>query len=182
MKKLVLLIAIIAIAFVSCKEDATKKIESDKLEKATTRDVTNNVDAPVIEFDKVFHDWGTINEGEQVETTFTFKNTGKSPLLITSIKAGCGCTVPTGWSREPIMPGASGTFDVKFNSKGKPNNRQNTVTITSNTNKGKETVKVKAMVTPDPEQEQIRAERAAKKAAEKAKKGAEAGKNILQVK
>ncbi len=189
MRKLVLLIAVIAIAFVSCKEDATKKIKADNLKKAAKKTIANNADAPVIEFNKAIHDWGTINEGDQVETTFTFKNTGKSPLLITNIKGSCGCTVPTGWPKEPIMPGASGKFDVKFNSKGKPGNKQNTVTITCNTNKGKEFVKVKASVTPDPAQEKIRTERAAKRkidqvkrAADKAKKDAEAGKNILQVK
>ena len=34
--------------------------------------------AAVIAFDKKEHDFGVINEGDIVETTFSFKNTGKS--------------------------------------------------------------------------------------------------------
>lgn len=172
MKKITLILAVIAIAFVSCKEDATAKIKKVNLDKATTRDVVNKVDAPVMEFEKTVHDWGVINEGDQVETVFKFKNTGKSELLITQIKGSCGCTVPTGWPRQPIMPGETGEFNVKFNSKGKPNGQQKTVTVTCNTNKGKETVRIKAQVTPDPAQEKVRAENAAKRkaaAAERAK-------------
>jgi len=179
MKKITLLLAILAITFVSCKEDASAKIKKANLEKATTRDVANKVDAPVMEFDKTVHDWGVIKEGDIVETKFKFKNTGKSELLITRIKGSCGCTVPSDWPRQPIMPGETGEFTVKFNSKGKPNGQQKTVTITCNTNKGRETVKIKAQVTPDPAQEKVRAENAAKRKAaaeERAKMQAAAAK------
>ena len=33
-------------------------------------------------FNKTVHDFGTIKEGETVQTTFTFTNTGKSDLII----------------------------------------------------------------------------------------------------
>ncbi len=174
MKKLsMIVLAVIAITFTSCKEDATAKIKKENLEKAKTRNVANRVDAPVIAFEKTEHDWGNINEGDKVETTFKFKNTGKSELIITNIKGSCGCTVPKNWPKEPIMPGAEGEFTVQFNSKGKPNKQQKTVTVTCNTNKGKETVRIKATVKPDPEQEKIRAERKKKNAERAAKRKAE---------
>ena len=183
MKKIVLIIAAIAISFVSCKEDATKKIKSENVKTAQARNSTNKGEAPVITFDKIVHDWGQVNEGDKLETTFSFKNTGKSPLIITKIKASCGCTVPSGWSKEPIMPGQSSKFDVKFNTKGKPNNQQKSVTVTCNTAKGSEIVKIKAQVTPDPEQEKIRAKRKAdrdkKRAEQQAKK---AKQNLVEVK
>jgi len=174
MKKLSLIvIAIFAITLVSCKEDATAKIKKSNLEKAQKRNVANRVDAPVIAFEKTEHDWGNINEGDKVETTFKFKNTGKSELIITNIKGSCGCTVPSNWPKQPIMPGAEGEFTVQFNSKGKPNQVQKTVTVTCNTNKGRETVKIKANVKPDPAQEKIRAERRKKNAERAAKRKAD---------
>ena len=186
MKKVILLLAIVAIAFVSCKEDATKKIKQDNLKKAAAKNLSRE-DAPIIKFDKTVHDWGNINEGDKVETVFNFKNIGKSELIITKIKASCGCTVPTGWSREPIMPGASGSFTVKFNSKGKPNKQQKTVTLTCNTVAGREVVKIKAQVKPDPAQEKIRAERAEKRKIQQAERAAirakeSASKNLVEVK
>jgi len=174
MKKLsILVFSLLAFTMLSCKEDAATKIKEENLEKAKTRDVTNNVDTPVMTFDKTEHDWGDINEGDKVETVFKFKNTGKSELIITSIKASCGCTVPKNWKKEPIMPGEDSEFTVQFNSKDKPNKRNNTITITCNTNKGKETVRVKANVTPDPKQEKIRAEKKKVNAEKAAKRKAE---------
>ncbi len=163
MKKITLLLAIIAIVFVSCKEDASKKIKQDNLKKAKVKNKTAREDAPIIKFEKLVHDFGDINEGDKVETTFNFKNVGKSELLITKIKASCGCTVPSNWSKEPIMPGQESSFTVKFNSRNKPNKQHKTITLTCNTNKGRETVKITANVKPDPEQEKLRAERAAKR-------------------
>lgn len=174
MKKLSLIIfAILAISIVSCKEDATAKIKQANLEKAQSRNIkVNSADAPVMTFENTEHDWGVINEGDKVETTFKFKNTGKSALIITDIKGSCGCTVPKNWKKEPIQPGEESEFTVQFNSKNKPNKQQKNVTITCNTNKGKEIVKIKATVTPDPEQVKVREERAKKRAEQQAKKKA----------
>lgn len=179
----IILIAFLTISLVSCKEDAKSKIKAENLKKAKERNQVNKEDAPVIEFEKTEHDWGDVNEGDNLETTFKFKNTGKSELIITNIKATCGCTVPKNWKREPIMPGEESEFSVNFNTKGKPNKQSKTVTITSNTFKGRETVKVKANVKPDPEQEKIREEKRKKQqearekaAKERAKKQAEANK------
>lgn len=99
-------------------------------------------------FNKSMHDFGTIKEGEVVTTSFEYKNTGEEPLVIVSMKGSCGCTVANDWNKDPIAPGETGTFKVSFNSKGKPNLQQKTVTIVTNTKKGREYVKIKAMVTP----------------------------------
>ena len=173
-KKLSLIaFAILTIMVTSCKEDATAKIKQANLENAKTRNVANNVDAPVMTFEKTEHDWGNVNEGDKLETIFKFKNTGKSELIITNIKASCGCTVPKNWKKEPIMPGESSEFTVQFNTKNKPNKQSKNITITCNTNKGNEIVKIKATVKPDPEQEKARAERKKKNAERAAKRKAE---------
>lgn len=131
----------------SCKEDASKKIRKDNLEIAKERDTEIKLGSPKLSFDKTEHDFGTINEGDIVETVFEFTNTGKSELIITSAKGSCGCTVPE-WPKEPIAPGEKGEIKVKFNSYKKPNKQQKQVTLMTNTAEGKEILIIKAQVTP----------------------------------
>lgn len=148
MKKLrvIAFTALCGLAFVSCKkENAADKISTDNIAVAAERDANSNK-FPVMTFDKVMHDFGDLKQGDVAETVFNFKNTGEKPLVIVGIKGSCGCTVPNDWPREAIAPGASGKFSVKFNSRGKKNVVNQTVTITANTEKGKETVKIKATV------------------------------------
>ena len=149
MKKVLLgLSAFCLIAFTSCKEDASKKINENNVAEAAVRDA-NAGDFPVLTFDKKEHDFGEIEAKTPVETVFTYKNTGKTPLVITNIKSTCGCTVPADYSKEPLAPGGEGKFTVKYNASGK-NAITKTVTVTANTKTGKETVKIKAFVKPDP--------------------------------
>ena len=89
------------------------------------------------------------NAKTAVETEFNYTNTGDAPLVITDIKSSCGCTVPKDWSREPLAPGASGKFSVKFNGSG-ANKVTKTITVTANTEKGSEIVKISAFVKPEP--------------------------------
>jgi len=147
MKKIIIASVLMAVFVASCKENVTNKINKEKLEVAKQRDYKMNEGAAAIAFSKNEHDFGVINEGDIVETTFSFTNTGKSELIITKATATCGCTVPE-WPREPIAVGDSGSIKVKFNSSGKPNKQNKTVTLTTNTAKGKETVVIKAQVTP----------------------------------
>ena len=147
-KVLVVLSAICLVGFTSCKEDATKKIDAENVAAAAERDAKANV-FPVMEFDKTEHDFGEIASGTPVETVFTYKNVGEAPLVITDVKSSCGCTIPKDWSREPLAPGESGKFTVKFNGKG-ANKVTKVVTVTANTKTGRETVKISAFVKPDP--------------------------------
>ena len=149
MKKIILgLSALCMVAFTSCKEDATSKIKSENVSQAAERDAVAG-DFPVLTFDKKEHDFGEIENGTPVETVFSYTNTGKAPLVISDIKSTCGCTVPQDWSREPLEPGASSKFTVKFNGKG-ANKVSKTVTVTANTELGTETVKISAFIKPDP--------------------------------
>ena len=150
MKKVLLgLCAFCMIAFTSCKEDnATSKINSDNVAAAAERDA-NAGDFPVISFDESEHDFGTIVNGTPVETKFKYTNTGKAPLVVSNIKSTCGCTVPSDWRKEPLAPGETAEFTVKFNGKGN-NQVSKSITLTTNTEKGSEVVKIKAFIEPDP--------------------------------
>jgi hypothetical protein len=92
----------------------------------------NKVDGAVITFEKKTHDFGDIFQGDKVEETFKFTNTGSEPLIITNVQVTCGCTTPKGWPRDPIMPGGKGELTVAFNSAGKSGRQNKVVTIVSN--------------------------------------------------
>ncbi len=94
-------------------------------------------DAPVgpttvMKFEHMDYEFGTVKEGEKVSHTYKFTNTGDEPLIISSAKGSCGCTVPK-WPSEPIAPGATGVIDVVFDSKGKPGKQAKRVTVNANT-------------------------------------------------
>lgn len=91
-----------------------------------------DANAPVITFEETEYDFGTIKQGEVIDHTFKFTNTGKSPLIIESATASCGCTVPQP-PTDPIAPGETGEIDVKFNSAGKMGQQYPTVTVRANT-------------------------------------------------
>jgi hypothetical protein len=71
---------------------------------------------PEFNFTSESFDFGAIPEGEVVEHTFTFTNTGEAPLIIQSASASCGCTVPS-YSKEPVPVGGTGEIAVRFKSK-----------------------------------------------------------------
>jgi hypothetical protein len=87
---------------------------------------------PEFSFDKESHDFGRVDQGDQPATSFKFTNTGNAPLIITSAKGSCGCTVPK-WPTEPVAPGEQGVIDVTFDSKGRTGKQMKTVTLTANT-------------------------------------------------
>jgi hypothetical protein len=86
-----------------------------------------------IVFDKSVHNFGTFTEDNPVQTcTFTFKNTGKAPLVIIQAIATCGCTVPT-YTDKPVPPGGTGIIEVTYNGKGRyPGHFKKVITVNTN--------------------------------------------------
>lgn len=66
-----------------------------------------------IEFVTETIDYGTIEQHADGNREFIFKNTGKEPLIISSCKGSCGCTVPK-CPTEPILPGETAKIKVKY--------------------------------------------------------------------
>jgi hypothetical protein len=146
-------ILFLAVLLSACSTDPSKKAKAN--DSATVAEASAS-DAPVMTFDKLSHDFGTINEGEVVETVFKFTNTGSSDLIILSARGSCGCTVPDYPKDQPIPPGDSAEVTVKFDSNNKPNANNRSVTFTTNTEKGREVVQIRTFVTADPLKEQQR--------------------------
>lgn len=80
------------------------------------------------------HDFGKIPQGKPVTNEFKFTNTGKAPLVLSQVSAGCGCTTPE-WSKEPIAPGKVGTIKATFNAAA-VGTFNKTVTVTANVEGG----------------------------------------------
>jgi hypothetical protein len=91
-------------------------------------------DTAVISFNEYEHDFGRIAEGEKVACTFTFENTGKGVLVVTSVTTSCGCTVPK-YETKPVSPGGKGTLEVIFDSYGRSGRQTKTITVNSNATK-----------------------------------------------
>ncbi len=134
----------------SCKENAASRIKDEDAQKAKQQIEEAKDKLPVMTFENDTFEFGTVNEGDVVEATFKFKNTGNGDLIITKAKASCGCTVPEWPRNKRIKPGEEDVITAKFNTLHKRNNQSKTITLTTNTAKGKEYVKLKGFVTPDP--------------------------------
>ena len=88
-----------------------------------------------INFEEKEFNFGDITQGDVVEHTFKFTNTGNQPLVIERVDVTCGCTTPA-WSKEPVMPGKSGFVTAKFNSAGKLGQQKKAITVHSNAAEG----------------------------------------------
>ena len=94
--------------------------------------VCGQTNGPLITWEESAHDFGDLTQGDKVEHTYKFKNTGNEALVITNVQVTCGCTTPKGWARDPIPPGQSGEITIAFNSLGKFGKQNKVVTIVSN--------------------------------------------------
>lgn len=100
---------------------------------------------PMITLDKDVHDYGTISQGANGTSDFKVTNTGDAPLIITTCKGSCGCTVPE-CPKAPIKPGESAVITVKYDTK-RVGQINKSVTISSNaTNTPEKVIRIKGTV------------------------------------
>lgn len=74
------------------------------------------VSGPQMTFETTTVQYGEIEKGADPLRVVNFTNTGTEPLVITSAKGSCGCTVPN-YPKEPIMPGESNVIEVRYDTK-----------------------------------------------------------------
>lgn len=112
--------------------------------KPTPEELAN---APRIVLPTAEHDFGRVWQGEILDHVFSFRNEGKSPLVITDVRASCGCTAalvsrdatgtvdplrPTGTAPSAFAPGETGYVKVTLNTTGKRYQAASDVTVYSN--------------------------------------------------
>lgn len=129
MVRIFLLAGTVCCMIASC--DVRKK---DKMVvPVTVKSVQEVKDPTTVQIIDSVYDFGKTTEGEIVEFSYRFKNTGDKPLVVTEAHASCGCTIPEKPER-PILPGEIGYIKVKFNSDNRPGEAHKTVTVNSNAN------------------------------------------------
>lgn len=134
---------ILSILFFGCNESASSKINPDN--KLSVQKENSYAE---ITFDRVFHDFGLINEGEIVKTIFKFTNTSENDLYIVDAIGSCGCTVPKYPKNVPIKPGETGEIEVNFDTNGRPDLQQKMVKVSANTPSGGQLLRIQAFVEP----------------------------------
>jgi hypothetical protein len=95
------------------------------------------------------HDFGKIKQNDPAAVTFTVKNDGKGPLIITAAKTSCGCTIAE-YTKEPIKPGESGIVKATYNS-ARVGSFTKTVTVTYDGIADPDILTIKGEVLANPE-------------------------------
>lgn len=135
-------------ALASCNAGNEEQVTSEAIENpisADSREKVNTKSLPEITFDKDFHDFGKISEGEKVTYSFRFKNTGNGNLIVQTASGSCGCTVPE-IPEKPLRPGETGYIKVQFNSEGRSGIQEKQVTVVTNTIPNTNIIRIKAEV------------------------------------
>lgn len=109
---------------------------------------TAKVTGPQITFEESEYNFGDIKQGEEVEHVFTFKNTGKVPLVLSNVRTTCGCTASE-WTKQPVAPGKTGQVKVTFNSAGKMGVQNKAITVISNAINAQVQIKMVGNVVPN---------------------------------
>jgi len=129
MKFLILLLAAGSLfTFTACENDA--KITEEKSDSAIMADSANYTSIQWI--DSTNQQLSKVTEGQVVDISWRFKNTGDKPLIISSVSAGCGCTASDP-PKEPVAPGEEGVIRAKFDSKNQVGHPTKSVTVQANT-------------------------------------------------
>jgi hypothetical protein len=99
------------------------------------------------------HDFGKIVQNGPAAVTFTVKNNGAAPLIITAARSSCGCTVAE-YTKEPIKPNETGIVKATYNS-ARIGTFTKTVTVTFDGIANPEVLTIKGAVEIKPATEQV---------------------------
>lgn len=122
---------------------------SANAQTATAKKVTNVTEAKTSEPSKItwaedVFNFGEVEKGHPASHEFTFKNTTDQTILITHVKASCGCTA-TNYTKTPIKPGETGSVTATYNA-ANPGNFTKTITVTTNDSDVKKVLTIKGKV------------------------------------
>jgi hypothetical protein len=122
-------ILLVSVAIISCNVRHKDKIADD----IETQKALALKDSTTVQIIDSAYNFGKVTDGEKVEYSYRFKNTGNKPLIVVTATASCGCTVPQK-PEKPILPGETGFIKIVFDSKGRVGEAHKTITVTSNAN------------------------------------------------
>ena len=143
MKKLFLLSLFVGLSLTALNAQEVKQDNNTKDKSAV---VEKPLNGPQIEFAEQVHDYGKVKKGGDGNCEFVFTNTGNEPLILSNVRASCGCTTPS-WTKAPVMPGKTGTIKVRYNTNTSPQSFTKTITVSSNSiNAPRLTLKIKGTI------------------------------------
>lgn len=90
-------------ANVSIARDHKKVVKQEDVQKVGLQSVTDSL-----------HNFGKIEAGKPVSTSFKFTNYSGKPIVISNVQTSCGCTTPE-FDKAPVMPGKSTEVKVGYN-------------------------------------------------------------------
>lgn len=137
------LFAVAGALLLSFSASAQKAAAKPAPAKAATTEVKNTAPSAITWKEDV-HNFGDIEKGKPVSHDFTFKNTTKQTILITNVKASCGCTA-TNYTKTPIKPGETGSVTATYNA-ASPGAFTKTVTVTTNDSEVNKILTIKGKV------------------------------------
>lgn len=141
MNRLLLILLLPCVLFAcDIRNNGKKDVQANQQNKQAFNDSTT------VEIIDSVYNFGKVTDGDKVEYSYRFKNTGKHPLVILSATASCGCTVPEK-PDEPIKPGETGFLKVVFNSQGRVGEAHKEITVVSNAYPGFPVLQLKGEVT-----------------------------------
>ena len=91
-------------------------------------------------FTEESHDFGNVEQGEQLEYSFAFTNEGEAPLLIQNVQPACGCTGATVGEKTEYAKGESGEIKITFNTQGRDGHQEKSITVFTNDTESPEKV------------------------------------------
>lgn len=113
---------------------------------ADSKKPTSNTNGtPEAQFDTLFHDFGSVHQGERVVYSFTIRNQGTANLLIQDVIASCGCTVVQ-YPSAPIAPDEAADIQVEFDTAGRKGMQYKHILVKTNSPKKQTTLSIKANV------------------------------------
>ena len=112
MKKIIGLSLFTVLAMVSCKKnESAEQLKIDSTQVAAQQapvvsetsiiEETKKQPETSLALSEPSFDFGEIKKGDVVEHIYEVTNTGKNPLIISSVQPTCGCTVPD-YTKDPI--------------------------------------------------------------------------------
>ncbi|MEI6124819.1 MAG: DUF1573 domain-containing protein [Bacteroidota bacterium] len=114
----------------------------------STNSFSQTSKGPIIKFESVVYDYGTIYQGANGGCDFKFKNIGDEPLLLSDVRSSCGCTIPK-WPKDPIFPGQSAVIQVTYDTK-RLGTISKQISVVSNATEGTLTLSIKGNIIQKP--------------------------------
>lgn len=127
------------------KTISTTTNPNDNTPGTSINNMSGDVAKTSVTFEKMVHEFGNVVSTSENKYNFKFTNSGDAPLIISSARGSCGCTVPS-YPEGPIAPGESGVIEVIYKPKGQSGPQTKTVTITANTDPANTLLTIKANV------------------------------------